>query len=217
MSEDPVKQGINWYVYGNNQPIRFIDPDGRAFIDWVQGGLDVVGLIPGVGEIADGANGVISLCRGDELSVALSFGAMIPFAGWFSTGAKTALKYGDEAVTVGKNIAEGVVKAIDTPTNRNGLRRAMEKISSKPFADAQAHHGLPWNYREWFAEKGLNVNDPKFGAWVKGGGNGGHQSWSKDYDKVWGKFIEENINATVEQIEKFYNTIRKNTQWGGGF
>lgn len=93
----------------------------------------------------------------------------------------------------------------------------MEKISSKPFPDAQAHHGLPWNNREWFAERGLNVNDPKFGAWVKGGGNGRHQSWSKAYDNVWNKFITDNPTATAHEVEKFYNSIRPNKSWGGGF
>ena len=115
------------------------------------------------------------------------------------------------------DVASGVGKAITAPTNRNGLRSAMEKISPKPFAEAQAHHGLPWNYREWFAQRGLNVNDPKFGAWVKGGGNGGHQSWSKAYDNVWNKFITDNPNATAQQVEKFYNSIRTSSKWGGGF
>nr|WP_174505898.1 PAAR-like domain-containing protein [Acinetobacter sp. Marseille-Q1620] len=61
-------------------------------LDVLQVGLDIVGLIPGLGEIADGINGVISLARGDYVGAALSFGAMIPFAGWAATGAKVATK-----------------------------------------------------------------------------------------------------------------------------
>jgi len=61
----------------------------------VQTGLDVVGLIPGAGEIADGANALISLGRGDYKGAALSGAAMIPFAGWGATGAKLAGKFGD--------------------------------------------------------------------------------------------------------------------------
>ena len=34
-------------------------------LDGIQGALDVVGLIPVFGEIADGINGVVSLARGD--------------------------------------------------------------------------------------------------------------------------------------------------------
>jgi len=57
-------------------------------LDGVQAGLDVVGLIPGPGEIADGINAVVSLGRRDYMGAALSAAAMIPFAGWGATAAK---------------------------------------------------------------------------------------------------------------------------------
>ena len=63
-------------------------------LDGAQTGLDVVGMIPGLGEIADGLNGLLSLIRGDYAGAALSFAAMIPFAGW----AATAGKFGRKAV-----------------------------------------------------------------------------------------------------------------------
>ncbi len=50
-------------------------------LDGIQGILDVVGFIPGLGEIADGINGVISLARGDYVGAALSFTSMIPIVG----------------------------------------------------------------------------------------------------------------------------------------
>jgi hypothetical protein len=50
-------------------------------LDGVQLALDVVGLIPGVGEIADGINGVIHLARGNYVDAALSFTSMIPVVG----------------------------------------------------------------------------------------------------------------------------------------
>jgi hypothetical protein len=61
-------------------------------LDVVQAGLDVVGLIPGFGEPADFANGVISLLRGDTAGALLSFAAIIPFAGWFAAGGKFTLR-----------------------------------------------------------------------------------------------------------------------------
>jgi len=59
----------------------------------VHTGLDVVGLIPGVGEIADGANALIYLAEGDKVNAALSATAMIPAAGMAATG----VKYGKKA------------------------------------------------------------------------------------------------------------------------
>jgi hypothetical protein len=90
-------QRLNSYSYGLRNPLSFIDPDGRSAWDVVQAGLDIVGLAPGLGEIADIANGLISLARGDEIGASLSFAAAMPFAGWGATAAKYGVKYGDEA------------------------------------------------------------------------------------------------------------------------
>ncbi|MGH9166603.1 MAG: RHS repeat-associated core domain-containing protein [Acidimicrobiia bacterium] len=59
-----------------------------GFLNILQTGLDVVGLIPVVGEVADLANAGIYLARGNHADAALSMAAMIPGAGWAATGAK---------------------------------------------------------------------------------------------------------------------------------
>ena len=77
-----------------------------AWADSLQTGLDVVGLIPGLGEIADCINGCISLARGNYGDAALSFAAMVPFAG--------------AAATVGK-IGKKITKAIDKAQDNKGV------------------------------------------------------------------------------------------------
>jgi RHS repeat-associated protein len=62
------------------------------FSDIAHGILDVVGLIPVVGEIADGANALFYLAEGNTTDAALSAAAMIPVAGWAATGAKVGRK-----------------------------------------------------------------------------------------------------------------------------
>ncbi|WP_446936032.1 deaminase domain-containing protein [Lysinibacillus fusiformis] len=80
-------------------------------LDTLQVGLDLVGLIPGVGEIADGVNGIIYLASGDKVNAALSFGAMIPFVGWAATGGKFVKK----GAGVVKSVSEGVQKVLKGP------------------------------------------------------------------------------------------------------
>jgi len=53
----------------------------EGIIDWLQSGLDVVGFIPGVGEVADGINALISLIRGNVLDAIFSVISMLPGLG----------------------------------------------------------------------------------------------------------------------------------------
>ena len=88
---DPIRDGANWFAYVNNDPVNYVDLWGllaseghinwNAVLDGVQAGLDAAGCIPGIGEIADCANGIISLCRGDFLNAGLSFISMVPVVG----------------------------------------------------------------------------------------------------------------------------------------
>ncbi len=77
-------------------------------LDGIQGALDVVGMIPVVGEIADGINGVVSLARGDYVGAALSFTSMIPVVGdAIGKGGKAArflAKKGDDILDMGRKI-----------------------------------------------------------------------------------------------------------------
>ena len=112
---DPIRDGTNWFAYVNNDPVNYVDLWGllaseghinwNAVLDGVQAGLDVAGLVPGVGEIADGANALISLVRGDPAGAALSAMSMVPMVGdALGKGGKvvkTSLGYGDEVVEAG--------------------------------------------------------------------------------------------------------------------
>ncbi|WP_449432744.1 hypothetical protein [Pseudomonas putida] len=70
---------------------------GDKILDGLQFGLDIVGLIPVVGEIADVANAGISLARGDYAGAALSLLSAVPFAGYLGTAGKVG-RYGTKAM-----------------------------------------------------------------------------------------------------------------------
>ncbi|MFE7838818.1 polymorphic toxin-type HINT domain-containing protein [Streptomyces sp. NPDC057474] len=91
----------NRYAFAGGNPISFIEIDGHLFgLSWSDIGhaaLDVVGLIPVVGEVADLANCGWYAAEGEYVDAALSCASAIPFAGYGATAAKAA-RYGDKAL-----------------------------------------------------------------------------------------------------------------------
>ncbi len=108
ISEDPIgfsagDTNLSRYVF--NSPTNYVDPFGlkeapgfwRLYVhyftwDTFQTALDFLGLIPGVGEVADITNMLIYMFRGKWDDAALSAMGAIPFAGWVSTGTRLAKK-----------------------------------------------------------------------------------------------------------------------------
>ena len=66
-------------------------PLSGSFLDTpitLHGTLDILGMVPVIGNVADVANGVLYLAEGNKLDAALAFGSAIPFAGLAAGGAK---------------------------------------------------------------------------------------------------------------------------------
>jgi hypothetical protein len=101
---------------------------------------------------------------------------------------------------------------ITQPTNRGGLRQAMGQPPAG-MTNPNAHHDLPWTFRDWFAQRGLNVNDPRFGRWVEGTPPGGHQRWSAAFDAEWRQFKDRFPNATADDVIAFMNRLRSDPRF----
>jgi len=101
---------------------------GEQVLDGIQLGLDIVGLIPVVGEIADVANADISLARGDYAGAALSLLSAVPFAGYLGTAGKIG-RHGAKAV------AEASVKTskevVEQTAREAAQKRAKEAAARK--------------------------------------------------------------------------------------
>jgi hypothetical protein len=75
--------------------------------------LDIAGLVPVIGEVADLANGGIYYLEGNKLDAALSVGSAIPVWGWVSTGGKW-VKVAISAKPIGHAISGIAFKAVKT-------------------------------------------------------------------------------------------------------
>ncbi|MCP4528019.1 MAG: hypothetical protein GY833_19195 [Aestuariibacter sp.] len=100
------------------------------------------------------------------------------------------------------------IGSITPPSSPGGLRRAMG-TPPQGMQKPQAHHNLPWKFRNWFAgpRRGLNVNNPSFGRWVEGTPPGQHQNWSRAYNDVWEAFIQQNPAADKWHIQAFLKQL----------
>ena len=112
------------------------------FLDGLHIALDIAGLVPVLGEVADITNGVIYTLEGDGINAAFSFAAVIPIAGWFATGAKYATR-----TIIGASGRKITLKYIVNSAGEIAFgRRGQLRTVIKPPANHQAHHIIPWQY-----------------------------------------------------------------------
>ncbi|MEU4564706.1 DNRLRE domain-containing protein [Actinoplanes sp. NPDC023936] len=118
----------NRYAFAGGNPISFVELDGHLFgMSWSDLGhaaLDVVGMVPVVGEVADVANGIWYMAEGNYVDGALSLASAIPLAGNV-VGAVKMAKTADNVydsyktadnVTDATKAIPSTPKAPDTPT-----------------------------------------------------------------------------------------------------
>jgi len=120
---------------------------GWGLMDTVHTSLDVLGLIPLVGEVADAANALTYLAEGDHANAALSAAAMIPVAGWAATGGK-AVKTGMR-ITDAAQAGSKASRRVATESAAKAAARSMGPIPRPP--------GIPESWIAKPAKKGGGV------------------------------------------------------------
>ncbi|MGO4636435.1 SpvB/TcaC N-terminal domain-containing protein [Streptomyces sp. 2RAF24] len=112
------------YTYAHNNPVKLMDPTGKwpKMPSWKTIGhttLDVVGMVPVVGEVGDLANAGWYAAEGDYVNAGLSAASAIPGAGYAANAAKYGNKALDaaQAAKTANNAADAskAAKAADTP------------------------------------------------------------------------------------------------------
>lgn len=93
-------------------------------------------------------------------------------------------------------------------TSTYKLRSIWEKYTGKIFT-GEIHHGLPEEFKDWFLERGIDVNSGEFFFDLPKAlhrlkeGNGIHTNDSAlgaEWNRIWERFIDEKPNASRQQI-----------------
>ena len=95
--------------------------DGISPMEVVHGVLDVIGLIPGAGDLADGVNAFLYAAEGEWSDAALSLAACLPAAGSVLAG---TLKHGDELAA---GLKKGIGTAEQLKTESRAAQEALER------------------------------------------------------------------------------------------
>ena len=128
---EPIVKDISQYIY---QPlVRESKKAWDEHGEWVHGALDAVGFIPGLGEIADGVNGVIYLVEGRKLEAALSIMALIPVVGDMGKAGKWTIELGQEIVDT---VVEKTVKEFAGDAIEKAAKSLVEESAQKALKES---------------------------------------------------------------------------------
>jgi len=75
---------------------KWIHQPTTRYLNYLETGLDIIGLVPVFGEAADLINAGIYAARGQYGMMGMSLGSALPLAGWAFTGGKFAVKGGQK-------------------------------------------------------------------------------------------------------------------------
>ncbi len=114
--EQPAAILMSLYAYGNHSPLGWRDPTGKV-PEWLHAALDVAGMVPVIGEVADGANALIYLSEGRYVEAGISAMGMIPVIG--------------DAGKAGKWIAKGVKAGTETAVQKYAMKQARSGLTEQ--------------------------------------------------------------------------------------
>ncbi|GAA4491946.1 hypothetical protein GCM10023191_026770 [Actinoallomurus oryzae] len=122
----------NRYAFGGGNPFSNIEIDGHGWLsDLGHAALDVAGMIPVVGAVADVANGAWYAAEGDYLDAGLSFAGAIPVIGDAALGARYAIKgakYAEEGVEAARAVKNGVHAAEDVKAGAKAVEAGGDAV-----------------------------------------------------------------------------------------
>ena len=198
----------------------------EASKDLIHIGLDIFGLVPLIGELADLTNGVLYTIEGDGVNATLSYSSAIPLAGWATASTKLALKIVNSSQTVYTvssrvKLVWKVVGNVVTFGDRGQLRKVLG-MGSSAVDPRQAHHIIPWNkqskeivQKAAKSSNAFHMNEALNGIPLSTAvHNGSHANYDNLIQLKFDEFNRDFPNATPTQCYSFLtNLIQQIRTW----
>ncbi|HEY8207039.1 MAG TPA: hypothetical protein VIG99_06150 [Myxococcaceae bacterium] len=90
------------------------------------------------------------------------------------------------------------------PFTADNFRKNLGRLTGGIPEGADAHHVFPQKYADKFTAAGINIHDPRYGAWWE---TTAHQRVGFEYNEQWRKFFVDNHVPSTEQILQFGRDI----------
>ena len=87
---------------------------------------------------------------------------------------------------------------------RANFRGNLARETGGVLEGAHAHHGLPLKFADAFGRAGINIHDPRFGAWWEAGS---HLKNASAFNAEWETFLS--VERTQAQILEFGKKINE--------
>jgi RHS repeat-associated protein len=216
ISEDPSQDGLNWYEYCRANPLKYVDPDGRAVIIPVVIYMYITALMASPDLQMDIQLLCYDLSAGDYTSAAADIiGLALPglpasvtsapkrwLSGWLA-------KHGDELVKILKDpdLLSSVVKSVKKPIQ--GHHWINQAIKNHPFVQLAKSQGIDITKDSWNLSKIPHIGghtkeyyqyvrtvlDEAYKAYIR---NGTAPAQIKDYlQGVVGEIIEAILSGKI--------------------
>ncbi len=189
---DPAGQGVNWYLYTDNNPLTRIDRDGQLW----ETVFDVGGaLYSGWQFIRNPGWGTFGTVAYD------GFAALVPVlpGSWVARTGRLAVRVVSKA---DPKVFEGA------KYTQNTAAKYLRELSGVSPKGHDAHHIIPKAVHDQLADmgSGINPNAPHLMTWWKSSKAGGtHQNFWKKYNDEWEEFLDApgGRNRTDDEILEF--------------